>query len=77
LKTGPAVTNVATVQALYDAFAQRDTVAIRLLFDPQIEWVQNAGFPNGGRNVVRAGRITRFRQYTDTAVVRNAMHRTI
>jgi uncharacterized protein len=131
------MTNVATVQALFDAFANRDTVAIRRLFDPQIESVQNDGFPNGGRHVgadtvlkdvfarfgtewsawravvtewldagetvvalgeycgthqatgrsmtaafahvydVRDGRITRFRQYTDTALVRDTMQRTL
>ena len=129
------MSNVRTVQALYDAFARRDADAIRRLFDPKIEWVQNAGFPNGGRHVgadtvlnevfarfrtewsswgavvtewldagdmvvalgeyrgthkttgrsmtaafahvydVRDGRITRFRQYTDTAVIRDAMSR--
>ena len=127
------MTNLQTIQALYDAFARRDTDTIRRLFHPQIEWVQNDGFPGGGRHVgadavlndvfakfradwsawhapvaewldagetivaigeyrgthkktgrsmtaafahvydVKDGRITRFRQYTDTAVVRDAM----
>ena len=127
------MTNVETVRRLYDAFAARDAAAIRQLFAPDIEWVQNAGFPGGGRHVgadavlndvfakfrtdwsawkvtvdeyldagdtvvalgeyrgthartgksmtaafahlydVRDGRITRFRQYTDTAMVAAAM----
>jgi uncharacterized protein len=127
------MTNLQTVQTLYDAFARRDADAIRGLFHPRIEWVQNDGFPNGGRHVgadivlndvfarfrtdwsawqalvtewvdagdtvvalgeyrgthkatgrsmsaafahvydVRDGRVTRFRQYTDTAVIRDAM----
>jgi hypothetical protein len=45
------VTNVRIVQALYDAFARRDAETIRRLFHPDIEWVQNEGFPGGGRHV--------------------------
>lgn len=127
------MTNLEIVKGLYDAFAQRDTEAIRKLFHPGIEWIQNDAFPNGGRHVgaqtvlnevfprfrtewsawrvsiteyldagativaigeyqgthkatgksmtaafahlydVRDGRIVRFRQYTDTAMVRDAM----
>jgi ketosteroid isomerase-like protein len=127
------VSNVSIIQDLYAAFAVRDVDQIRRLFDPQIEWNQNAGFPNGGRHVgadvvlndvfgrfrsewsawkvvvheyldagdvviaigdyhgtykatgrsmtaafahvydVRDGRITRFRQFTDTAMLRAAM----
>jgi hypothetical protein len=127
------MTNLQIVQQLYDAFARRDADAIRRIFHPQIEWVQNDGFPNGGRHVgadtvlndvfarfrtdwsawqapvhewldagdtivaigeyrgthkatgrsmtaafahvydLRDGRITCFRQYTDTAVIRDAM----
>lgn len=128
--------NLATVQRLYDAFGQRDWETIRELFAPDIEWIQNEGFPGGGRHVgadavlnnvlakfraewtswqavvtewldagqaivalgeyrgthrgtgkstvaafahvyeVRAGRITRFRQFTDTAKIRDAMTET-
>ena len=127
------MTNLDTIKHLYDAFARRDAAEIRRLFHPDIEWIQNEGFPNGGRHVgadtvlnevfarfrtewsawrvvihdwldaghtivaigdyvgthkatgksmtaafahvydVEDGRITRFRQYTDTAVVRDAM----
>jgi ketosteroid isomerase-like protein len=43
--------NLATVQTLYQAFAARDRARILELFDPEIEWIQNDGFPNGGRHV--------------------------
>ena len=128
--------NLAIVQSLYDAFGRRDWEMVRNLFAPDIEWVQNEGFPGGDRHVgahavlnnvfgkfrtewtswhavvtewldashaivalgeyrgthrvtaksavaafahvyeVRAGRITRFRQFTDTAMIRNAMAET-
>lgn len=127
------MSNVQTVQRLYDAFARRDADTIRRLFHPDIEWIQNEGFPGGGRHVgadavlndvfakfrvewaewkavvvewlaagptviaigeycgthkvtgrsavaafahvydLREGRIVRFRQYTDTAKVAEAM----
>jgi hypothetical protein len=127
------MTNLEIVKGMYDAFARRDAAAIRQYFHPDIEWIQNDGFPDGGRHVgidtlvnevfprlrtqwddwqvivseyldagqtivalgeyrgthkvsrrsmraafahaydVRDGRITRFRQYTDTAKVREAM----
>lgn len=43
--------NLATVQSLYQAFAARDRARILELFHPEIEWIQNDGFPNGGRHV--------------------------
>jgi hypothetical protein len=125
--------NRAIIEQLYAAFAARDAQRIRALFHQDIEWNQNAGFPNGGRHVgvdivlndvfgrfrtewsawrvdvheyvdagdtivalgeyhgtykstgksmsaafahvydLRDGRITRFRQFTDTAMLRAAM----
>jgi len=125
--------NVTLIQSLYDAFGKHDWPTIRKLLAPDIEWIQNEGFPGGGRHVgvdtvlenvlanfrtnwiswqavvsewldagqtivalgeyrgthratgkstvaafahvyeVRAGRIARFRQYTDTAMIRSAM----
>jgi hypothetical protein len=125
--------NVALIQSLYDALSRRDWQLIRDLFAPDIEWIQNEGFPGGGRHVgadavlnevfakfrsewaawqavvtewldaghaivalgeyrgthrvtgkstvaafahvyeVREGRITRFRQFTDTAKISAAM----
>jgi ketosteroid isomerase-like protein len=127
------MTNLQLIQHLYTAFAARDTATLLQLFHPDIEWIQNDGFPNGGRHVgaatvlddvfakfrtdwsawqapvhqyldagdtiialgeyrgthkqtnkpmtaafahvydVKDGRITRFRQYTDTAQIRAAM----
>lgn len=42
------MTNLELVQELYAAFGRRDTDAIRRIFHPEIEWIQNAGFPGGG-----------------------------
>jgi uncharacterized protein len=42
---------VETVRELYRAFAQRDSETIRRIFDPEIEWNQMDGWPNGGRYV--------------------------
>jgi uncharacterized protein len=42
------MTNVETVQGLYHAFAARDRATILDIFDPDIEWIQNEGFPGGG-----------------------------
>lgn len=42
------MTNLELVQELYAAFGKRDTDAIRRIFHPEIEWIQNAGFPGGG-----------------------------
>jgi uncharacterized protein len=42
---------IPLVQRLYGAFAARDAAAIRDIFHPDIEWIQNDGFPNGGRHV--------------------------
>ncbi|HEY0512175.1 MAG TPA: nuclear transport factor 2 family protein [Thermoanaerobaculia bacterium] len=43
--------NLNIVQDLYEAFATRDRDRILAIFDPQIEWIQNEGFPGGGRYV--------------------------
>jgi ketosteroid isomerase-like protein len=41
--------NLEIVQALYAAFAEQDREQILAIFDPEIEWIQNEGFPGGGR----------------------------
>ncbi len=46
-----SMSNLEIVKRLYTAFRQRDTNTILELFDPQIEWIQNEGFPGGGRHV--------------------------
>jgi uncharacterized protein len=45
------MTNLQTVKDLYGAFATGDRDRILEIFDPQIQWVQNEGFPGGGRHV--------------------------
>jgi hypothetical protein len=43
--------NLDLVQDLYTAFAEQDREQILALFDTNIEWLQNEGFPGGGRFV--------------------------
>ena len=45
------MTNLEIVQRMYAAFGNRDRDTILELFDARIEWVQNEGFPGGGRHV--------------------------
>lgn len=63
------MTNVEIVQRMYAAFGERDRATILELFDPQIEWVQNEGFPGGGRHVGAEAVLTnvfaKFRQVWD------------
>lgn len=42
------MTNLQTIQSLYEAAAARDRDRLLEIFDPEIEWVQNEGFPGGG-----------------------------
>lgn len=42
------MTNLEIIRQLYAAFAARDRVTILNLFHPNIVWIQNDGFPNGG-----------------------------
>ena len=37
------------VEELYAAFGAKDEVRLRELLDPEVEWIQCAGFPGGGR----------------------------
>jgi len=127
--------NLSLVQSLYSAFASRDRDRILTILHPDIEWIQNEGFPGGGLHngavhvlddilsqfrrdwdnwrarvtewhdagdtiiaigvyagtnkatgihlaaafahvyTVAGGQIVRFRQYTDTALVRQAVSR--
>jgi uncharacterized protein len=41
------VTNLDVVRELYRAFRARDTEAFRAVCAPELEWVQNPGFPGG------------------------------
>lgn len=45
---GEASANLSLVQSLYSAFASRDRERILAIFHPDIEWIQNDGFPGGG-----------------------------
>lgn len=45
------MSNVEVVKQMYEAFGNRDRDTILTLFDPNIEWVQNEGFPGGGTHV--------------------------
>lgn len=40
--------NLSLVQSLYTAFASRDRERILSILRPDIEWIQNDGFPGGG-----------------------------
>ncbi|MGH7486606.1 MAG: nuclear transport factor 2 family protein [bacterium] len=46
-----AFNNLEIVQSLYKAFADHDSDQIRAILDPEIEWIQNEGFPGGGRHL--------------------------
>jgi uncharacterized protein len=43
-----ALSNLEIVKDLYKAFHAGDQKRIREIFDPNIIWVQNEGFPGGG-----------------------------
>ncbi len=40
--------NRALIESLYDAFASRDRDRIFSILHPDVEWIQNDGFPDGG-----------------------------
>ncbi len=41
--------NLRNVQDLYDAFRRKDDARLRRLLAADVEWIQCAGFPGGGR----------------------------
>ena len=43
-----ALSNLEIVKDLYKAFSAGNQERIREIFDPNIVWVQNEGFPGGG-----------------------------
>src|SRR5687767_9859166 len=45
------MTNLEIVQRMYTAVREQDRETIVELFAPDIEWIQNEGFPGGGRHV--------------------------
>ena len=40
--------SVETVRQLYGAFGRKDEAELRTILDPEVEWIQCAGFPGGG-----------------------------
>jgi ketosteroid isomerase-like protein len=50
-KGGAALSNLEIVQLLYTAFKNRDNNTVLEILDPDIEWIQNEGFPDGGKHV--------------------------
>ena len=44
------MSNVEVIQELYRAFAAKDYEAFRRICHPDLEWIQNPGFPNGGHH---------------------------
>ncbi|WP_437673874.1 nuclear transport factor 2 family protein [Sorangium sp. So ce131] len=41
------MSNLALIEQLYRAFKEKDYAAFRTLCAPDLEWIQNEGFPNG------------------------------
>ena len=65
--------NLEAVRSVYDAFARGDVPAVLAVLGPDVSWTEAEGFPYGGVWNLRNGKVVRFRQYTDTAVVQNAL----
>ncbi|AUX47499.1 hypothetical protein SOCE26_090200 [Sorangium cellulosum] len=42
------MSNLALIEQLYRAFKERDYASFRRLCAPDLEWIQNEGFPGGG-----------------------------
>ncbi|MBE9048214.1 nuclear transport factor 2 family protein [Pleurocapsales cyanobacterium LEGE 10410] len=44
------MTNIEVIQELYRTFRDSDYGAFKQICDPNLEWIQNRGFPNGSIN---------------------------
>jgi uncharacterized protein len=44
------MSNVDVIKGLYHAFGAKDYDAFSRMCDPELEWIQNPGFPNGTRH---------------------------
>ena len=42
------MTNLETLKELYRTFREKDYDTFQTLCDPELQWIQNRGFPNGG-----------------------------
>ena len=47
----PADGNLGVVQSFYEALAAQDEVRVLEILHPDVEWIQNEGFPGGGRRL--------------------------
>jgi uncharacterized protein len=47
----PAEGNLGIVQGFYEALADQDEARVLDLLHPDVEWIQNEGFPGGGRRL--------------------------
>jgi ketosteroid isomerase-like protein len=47
----PSTGNLGVVKSLYEALAAGDEARILDLLHPDVEWIQNEGFPGGGRRL--------------------------
>lgn len=45
------MSNLEVVKSLYEAFRAHDNDRILKILDPHVEWVQNEGFPGGGKHI--------------------------
>jgi ketosteroid isomerase-like protein len=68
------MSNLEVVQELYRAFREKDYDAFRKISTPDIEWIQNEGFPRGSNrrgadavidNAVRSASRKRSRELVD------------
>lgn len=44
------MTSIQIIEQVYQAFENRDYDLFRQVCDADVEWIQNPGFPNGGRH---------------------------
>jgi ketosteroid isomerase-like protein/ribosomal protein L40E len=49
--TPPAEGNLGIVQSFYEALAAQDEVRVLEILHPDVEWIQTAGVPGGGRRL--------------------------
>jgi ketosteroid isomerase-like protein len=49
--TPPADGNLGIVQSFYEALTAQDEVRVLEILHPDVEWIQNEGFPGGGRRL--------------------------
>ena len=47
LKKEKAMSNLDVIKALYESIANKDWHRFKDLTDPELEWIQNKGFPKG------------------------------